>query len=127
MTEDELQKAVAKYLDHHPATKGHWFHPPNGSFYGGTYRVRAMRGAKMKAMGVKAGVPDVIIVRPPDNLGIALSGSDVVAVAIELKVGRNKPTPAQVKWHDTLRACGWRVEVCYSFEEVKKVVTECYG
>lgn len=32
---------------------------------------------------------------------------------VELKVGRNKPTEAQVMWHDMLEACGLQVGVLY--------------
>lgn len=64
--------------------------------------------AKLKAEGVRAGVPDCI-------LPVARGGH--VSLAIELKVGRNRPTPEQRWWLDRLAEQGWRCVVCYSAEE----------
>lgn len=125
--EEDLQKAVAEYLDHHPATKGHWFHPPNGG-----YRHKATAG-KLKDQGVKSGVPDVLIVRPflGPNGSLWDDGEPVdvpfSGLAIELKMPKGTVRASQRQWHETLRSCGWRVEVCRSLDEVVKLVTECYG
>lgn len=127
MTEEQLQRAVARYLDHHPATKGHWFHTPNGG------QRNAIVGAKLKAQGVKKGVPDVLIVKVFysgygkrwEDLGksrMLFSG-----LAIELKVGKNKTTPEQEAWLDVLADCGWKCRVCRSLDEVMEVVKDCYG
>lgn len=95
MTEDDLQKSVALYLDH----TGHtWFHPPNGGYRSGR------EAAKLKAMGVKPGVPDIIILD--------------IQTAIELKVGKNKQTQAQVDWQHKLEELGWNYHVCRSLDEV---------
>ena len=119
MTENQLQQAVARLLDHSGLV---WCHPPNGG------NRTARTGALMKSMGAKAGVPDVLIfsgstVRNADGVNMIGWGPPV---AIELKVGKNKPTPAQLKWHEDLRACGWRVEVCRTVDEVLAVLRECY-
>lgn len=116
LNEDRLQKAVARLLDHSGLV---WCHPPNGG------NRTARTGALMKSMGAKAGVPDVLIF----NAAILVtrgSWQSWSGLAIELKVGKNKPKPAQLKWHEDLRACGWRVEVCYSVDEVLAVLRECY-
>jgi hypothetical protein len=81
----------------------------------------------MKAKGSKAGVPDCLIfnefwVGDP----FAASGTPFLGLALELKVGKNKQTPAQLEWAEKLRACGWRVEVCRSMDEVLAVLKECY-
>jgi hypothetical protein len=76
----------------------------------------------MKSMGAKAGVPDVLIF----NGVLSTLLQSWVGMAIELKVGKNKPTPAQLKWHEDLRACGWRVDVCRTVDEVLVVLRECY-
>ena len=119
MSENQLQQAVARLLDHSGLV---WCHPPNGG------NRTARTGALMKSMGAKAGVPDVLIfsgstVRNADGVNMIGWGPPV---AIELKVGKNKPTPAQLKWHEDLRACGWRVEVCRTVDEVMAVLRECY-
>ena len=118
MTENDLQRAVAKLLDYSGLT---WFHPPMEGF-------RTPRsGGHMKAKGSKAGVPDCIITTPP-RMGNPYPGPIGYhnGLALELKVGKNKQTPAQLEWADKLRACGWRVEVCRSIDEVMAVMKECY-
>jgi hypothetical protein len=118
MTENDLQRAVAKVLDYSGLT---WFHPPMEGF-------RTPRtGGHMKAKGSKAGVPDCLIFTPPQMLNLfPVQPSYQRGLALELKVGKNKPTPAQLEWADKLRACGWRVEVCRSLDEVLAVLRECY-
>ena len=81
----------------------HWvFHVPNG----GTRNMR--EAVKFKSMGVKAGVPDLIL---------PVARNKYHSLAIELKAGKNKPTEFQLQWHEFLRKEGWYVAVCYSWEE----------
>lgn len=140
--EDALQKSVARLLD---STGLDWFHPANGEAR------NAITGAKLKAMGVKAGVPDVMIFQPftvmeevPMLKARCFTLEDMMAgkksvnesrivcgLAIELKAidakgKRPKPRPTQLEWHERLRRCGWRVEVCYTIDEVLAVLHECY-
>jgi hypothetical protein len=114
MREDQLQKAVARLLD---STGLVWCHPPNGG------NRSAATGALMKAMGAKAGVPDVLIFTKAALIQSEAYGRPL---AIELKVGKNKPTPSQLEWRDKLMSCGWRWECCYSLDEVLAVLRECY-
>lgn len=118
MKEDQLQKAVARLLDSAGLV---WCHPPNGG------NRSAATGALMKAMGAKAGVPDVLVFTRPKMINpypgpIGYRNG----LAIELKIGKNRPTPAQLEWKDKLERCGWRWEVCYSFDEVLAVLRQCY-
>lgn len=117
--EDKLQKSVAQILD---AAKLVWSATANGAFLQGDARQRAIRGKRMKEHGVKNGLPDVLIF----NGVLSTLLQSWVGMAIELKVGKNKPTPAQLKWHEDLRACGWRVDVCRTVDEVLAVLRECY-
>jgi hypothetical protein len=112
MKEDQLQKAVARLLD---STGLVWCHPPNGG------NRSAATGALMKAMGAKAGVPDCLVFNTIDDAGWIKCG-----LAIELKVGKNKPTPSQIEWRDKLVSCGWRWVCCYSVDEVLALLRECY-
>ena len=57
-TEDEIQIEVANWLDHKLPKNWRWYHPPNGG-----WRKKSTAG-RLKAMGVKAGIPDVVILRP---------------------------------------------------------------
>ena len=118
--EDALQMAVASLLD---ASGLWWFHPANGEHR------NPITGAKLKRMGVKAGMPDVMILDDPcADVG---TGPEWCGLAIELKAPdakgrRPKPRANQLEWHERLRKCGWRVEVCYSLDEVIGLLRECY-
>jgi hypothetical protein len=76
------------------------FHVPNGEL-----REKSV-GARLKQMGVRPGVPDVI-------LPIASRG--YTGLAIELKVGANHMTPEQFIWRDRLLNAGWLHELHYSW------------
>jgi hypothetical protein len=78
------------------------FHVPNG----GTRHVR--EAAKFKSMGVKAGVPDLIL---------PVARSKYHGLALELKAGKNKATELQLQWHAFMKSEGWYVAICYSWEE----------
>lgn len=83
------------------------FHVPNGGKRG------AAEAARFKAMGVKAGVPDLCL--PVTRGGYA-------GLYIEMKYGKNKTTDAQGKWIDALRQQGYKVAVCYGGEEAVKEI-----
>lgn len=82
---------------------------PNGG-----YRYAAT-AAKLKAEGVKAGVPDICLPVPR---------GEHHGLFIEMKAGRNKPTPPQVAWHMHLSQQGYKVAVCYSWEAARDVIEE---
>ncbi len=70
---------------------------------------------KLKAEGVKAGVPDVCLPVPRGtNAGLW----------IELKAGKNKPTPEQEGWLKRLREHGHRAEVAYGWEAARDIITK---
>ena len=118
--EDALQMAVAALLDASGLT---WFHPPNGE------NRNPITGAKLKRMGAKAGLPDVMILEGPfKSWGVDsnYNGLAIELKAIDAKGKRPKPRPNQLAWHEQLRRCGWRVEVCYTMDEVLAVLAECY-
>lgn len=79
-----------------------FFHVPNG----GSRNIR--EAVKFKAMGVKAGVPDIL-------LPVARQGFN--GLAIELKSGKNKPTEHQLRWIEFLKEQHWYVRVCNSWED----------
>jgi hypothetical protein len=123
--EDAMQKAVASLLDASGLT---WNHSPNEG-------LRTPRqGAHAKSMGLKPGFPDVAIFDGFDIVtedAVSWCSAWHYGLAIELKSPdakgkRPKPTANQLKWHADLRRCGWRVEVCYSIDEVLDVLKECY-
>jgi hypothetical protein len=97
-TEEQEQIAVAQFLDLLGVV---WFHPPNGGL-----RSKAT-AARLKAQGVKAGVPDIIILSHPPRFRGARG------VAIELKrVKGGQLSPEQMRWMDDMSGLGWIVKRC---------------
>jgi len=83
---------------------------------------------KMKAEGVKAGVPDIFLAvtvqRPIDiNGDLHL----IPGLFIEMKYGTNKPTKSQERWLKALEEQGYKVAVCYSDKEAKIVIVDYLG
>jgi hypothetical protein len=111
-SEDQLQKSVARLLDYSGLL---WCHVPNGG------QRNAIVGAKLKAQGVKRGVPDVLIFNEFRQEGTTFSGT-----ALELKVEKRKPTPEQLQWHDKLREQGWFVRVCNNLGEAIRTLKDNY-
>ena len=102
--EDILQKAVCAFID--VAAPGLlYFAVPNG---GGRSKVE---GAILKATGVKAGVPDIVILLPNAGAGF-----------LELKAGKGVLSPTQKQWRDDLRARGYAWAEVRSVEEVEDIL-----
>jgi hypothetical protein len=91
---------------------------PNGG-----HRHKAVAG-KLKAEGVKSGVPDVCL---PIRIFEQKTGYHYSALYIEMKVGRNKPTDNQNEWIVGLREMGNRVEICHSADEAWSVILDYLG
>lgn len=72
-----------------------------------------LQAVRFKREGVKAGVPD---------LCLPVARRNCNALYIEMKADGNKPTAMQKVWHESLRAFGNCVKVCYSAEEAIKVL-----
>lgn len=70
---------------------------------------------KLKAEGVKAGVPDLC-------LPVARGGYN--GLYIELKAGKNKPTALQCEWIEGLSKQGYCVAVCWGWEDCIKVIVD---
>lgn len=68
---------------------------------------------KLKAEGVKAGVPDI-------HLPVARGG--YIGLYIELKAGKNKATDNQKGWLERLAKQGHRTCVCYGWESASEVL-----
>lgn len=71
------------------------------------------QGAWMKAEGLRAGVPDI-------HLPVGRNGFS--GLWLEMKIGKNRLTPAQAEYIGLLREEGHLVEVCYSWSEAMFVV-----
>lgn len=73
---------------------------------------------KMKAEGVKPGVPDYVIPVP---------SGDYIGLAVELKSLTGYASREQKQWISDLRAQGWRAEVCRGATEAWRVISEYMG
>lgn len=84
ITEAELTGQILQYAKLRGWTTAH-FRP-----------ARTKDGWRTAVSGDGKGFPDLFMVRKRDKR----------AVAAELKVGKNKPTPEQLAWLDLMAACG---------------------
>jgi hypothetical protein len=97
------------------------FAVPNGFF--GT----AAQKSKMKAEGLKSGVPDIwlpVPMRFMDDNGVR---NNYCGLVIELKVGKNKPSTEQQEWIDYLNDNGYRAIVCYGWESARDTILMYLG
>ncbi|RJX19015.1 MAG: VRR-NUC domain-containing protein [Desulforudis sp.] len=85
---------------------------PNGG-----HRHPAVAG-KLKAEGVKAGVPDLCLPVPKNGYH---------GLFIEMKAPDGRATPSQKAWQRLLTAYGYRAEVCHGFEAARKVIEDYLG
>lgn len=99
---------VALYESHYPEL-GLMFAIPNGG------QRNVLVAMKMKAEGVKAGIPDIF-------LPVAKQGFH--GLFIEMKYGKNKTSENQKLWIENLKEQHYRVEVCYGSREAQNVLID---
>ena len=118
-TEREEQVRLAKLLDKLGLL---WCAIPN-SGHGNYGRQGAIRGARLRAEGLKKGAPDALIFDKPPTP--RQGNPDCPGLAIELKrVKGGKVGKEQAAWLKALRERGWEAEVCKGFDEALKVLKE---
>ena len=115
MTEHSEQVTIiewARRLEAQHPELGLLFAIPNGAKLPYVKDLRGRRyspqAQKLKAEGLRAGVPDLCLPVPRQGFH---------GMFIELKVGRNKPSPEQVKYLDTLAEQGYYAAVCWGANE----------
>ena len=91
--EDQLQRAVLEHLEVRAVPSCSWFHVGNGG-----YRTR-VEARVFRSLGVKAGVPDLILIRDGKTYGL------------ELEADGGRLTPVQQTTHVLMREAGAVVEV----------------
>ncbi len=99
--EDTLQKSIIQYLRIAAPNGLLYFHVPNGG------KRSASEGARFKAMGVMAGVADLLFFWR-DGVG-----------AIELKAGKNTATDTQIIFKHRWLETGGNYAECRSLEDVR--------
>ncbi len=75
----------------------------------------ASTGGRLKAAGMRAGVPDLCLPVPRGGYH---------GLYIEMKYGKNNPTQAQNEWLDALREQGYFTAVCYGFYETVNIIRQ---
>ena len=105
MKEYQLQKAVCKYLDLQNVLYC-------GSM-GGQYQIFKSQRIKAKATGYKRGFPDLFVYEPRANYH---------GLAIELKVGYNKPTVEQLTWLNELTKRGYLAMTSKGLDQTIEII-----
>jgi hypothetical protein len=119
--EEAEQVALAQFLDLYFWDQ--WAHIPNGGMRPSSEdkdgRRFSVEAKKLKAQGVKKGVPDNFIFRPVKG---------AFGVVVELKrVRGGVVSPDQKKWLKTLAEFGWICYVARGAEDGIRFVREQYG
>lgn len=84
-------------------------HSPNGG------KRNAREGARFKAMGTRAGFPD---------LALYIANSHYHALFIELKTDKGRQTDTQKQWQERLTSQGYQYSVCRNFEQFVNIITD---
>ena len=135
-TEHDHQKAVIKWADDQVKfqPKKFWmlaflFAVPNEGKHKVQYRKH------QKAMGLRAGVPDLWLPYPTLDLELERlpypldehGGYHGLIIEMKSKDTKGKVSPDQKKWIEYLTGQGYRVEVCWSADEAIKVLEDYLG
>jgi len=116
--ETDFQKTVARTLNLMGVL---WTHPANERKTtvkrGKNGKLYSPEGSKLKQMGVKKGVPDILIF---DKI------KEFSGFAIELKAGSNKASEHQLEWLSELEKRGWKTLVTNSLDEVLHCINEYF-
>ena len=104
--EQAIQKAVIQYLMIlENLGELTFFHVPNGG------RRSKTEGGIFKAMGVKPGVADLVILLPGGRTAF-----------IEIKAGKGRLSPAQKAFRNTAEVLGFPFAECRAVDEVERFV-----
>ena len=114
-TEDEEQMALFTWANHMAVTGrlpelARLFHVPNGGSRG------PAEAGRFKAMGVKAGVPDVF-------LDVPRGGFHGLRIEMKRRKG-GRVSEDQADWIDWYNANGYRAAVCYGWEEARMEIED---
>ena len=102
--EEQEQMTVIQWAEYHAAKQPELkllYHCPNGG------KRNKAEAARLKASGVKAGVPDLFLPVPR---------GEYHGLYVEMKVGKNRLTSAQAAWIEALAGQGYKTAVCWGAE-----------
>lgn len=99
VSEDDIQKSVAAHLSARSGPWCYWFHVPNG----GSRNV--IEAAKLKRMGVRAGVADIVLL------------IDGKSYFLELKARKGRVSPDQKAAQSLVERAGGTYAVAWGIDE----------
>lgn len=109
--EAKIQAACVAWLwNEHPETRGLFFHVENEESDG-----NAVKGGIRRAMGIVAGVSDMILLMPRGRY-------HGLCVEFKTEIGRQKPQ--QIEWQAKVEAQGFKYVICRSLESFKVIFKE---
>lgn len=117
-TEHDLQSAIVAHCTGllRGMVRDRFASIPNGATLAGDARRRAMQMGRLKAEGLRVGMPDMVFWRDGGRV-----------LFIEVKNGQSgRVSPEQREVHDGLRAAGFEVAVARSVFEAHEAITEFY-
>lgn len=106
--EEQIHRAVVSHLKMRAMPGVFFFHSPNG---GGRSKAE---GGIFKALGVRAGLPDLIVFYRAQIFGL------------ELKSSKGRVSPAQRQTLNEMEVAGARTSIAASIDEAL-VTLECWG
>lgn len=106
--EDDEAKALWQWAQTQPIVRNALYAIPNGG------KRLAREAARLKAMGVRAGVSDYHLPVPRGSFH---------GLWIELKAGKGRPTESQSTWVALMQHHGHRAAVCTGWEAAKDEIT----
>jgi hypothetical protein len=109
MTEAQLQKALVGHIRARGVPGLVWWHSPNGARLAGR-RGAAVAGAALKAMGMRPGVSDLIL----------LHGGQ--PFALELKADKGRVSEAQEQFLSDFENAGGKGSIAYGLDEAITVL-----
>lgn len=93
---------------------------PNGGARGNDSRTNMIRGAMLKAEGVRKGVPDIFLPVPKQKYH---------GLYIEMKVSdrsKGRPSQEQLDFIKEVEMLGYKCHICYGAEEAKQAIYDYY-
>lgn len=83
--------------------------------------------ARMKAEGVRAGVPDIFLPAPVVRINHGDNSALWHGLFIEMKVGKGKLSDEQKEWMFAFDQQGYKCETCYSWLEAREAINNYLG
>ncbi len=118
-SEHALQVAVVNWcrsLEGRQIVQERFYAIPNGAFLAGNPARRAAQASKLKAEGMRSGVPDLEFYGPGGR-----------TLRIEMKNGKaGRLSDEQREVHASLIANGHQVEICRTLDETRQTITKFF-